>query len=101
MKLRLLLKSFSNYHINMVIAKILNRAQRMQLPIRGPIFLPKKTTLLNILRSPHINKDARDQIAIEKYKTILLITRINKTQLTHLLRVNINPIVKILLQLVT
>ncbi|QSW37708.1 30S ribosomal protein S10 [Candidatus Vidania fulgoroideae] len=99
MQLKLTLKSFSSYHINMVTTKILEKAHRIYIKVKGPIFLPKKTSLTNILRSPHINKDARDQIAIESHKVVLLLTQINKNKLKKLLKININPIVKILLQL--
>ncbi|QSW37850.1 hypothetical protein JSR02_00060 [Candidatus Vidania fulgoroideae] len=101
MKLKLILKSFSSYHVNVVTTKILELTQQKQIKIQGPIFIPPRKILINILKSPHINKDARDQIGMEKHKILFLIKQIDKTQLKQLLKININPIVKVLLQLTT
>ena len=55
------------------INKIYNKEFKGILLIRGPIHLPKKETLYTILKSPHVNKKARDQFFKRTHTQIYII----------------------------
>ncbi|MGX7583025.1 30S ribosomal protein S10 [Candidatus Vidania fulgoroideorum] len=61
----------------------------------GPIFLPKKKKLINILKSPHIDKNSRDQIFVESYKTFIIIFKINKLILNIINLFNLPSIIRV------
>ncbi|MGX7589109.1 30S ribosomal protein S10 [Candidatus Vidania fulgoroideorum] len=45
---------------------------------KGPVNIPKKKTIFNILKSPHKDKDSRDQFGYCIYKKIFIIKKIYK-----------------------
>jgi|TARA_B110000879_G_scaffold107255_1_gene144124 small subunit ribosomal protein S10 len=50
--------------------------------------LPTKQKLITLLKSPHVNKTAREQFKIRTYKTIVKISNFNKFKILKLLSLN-------------
>jgi len=53
--------------------KILKKAKIMDILIKGPIYLPTKTSRFTVLRSPHVNKTAREQFELVVHKRLFVI----------------------------
>ncbi|MBX2867679.1 MAG: 30S ribosomal protein S10 [Acidiferrobacterales bacterium] len=51
--------------------EIVDTARRTGAMVMGPIPLPTKIERYTLLRSPHVNKKARDQFEIRTHKRIL------------------------------
>jgi len=51
--------------------EIVDTAKRTGALVRGPIPLPTKIERYTLLRSPHVNKKARDQYEIRTHKRIM------------------------------
>ncbi len=70
-KIRISLKAFDHKTIDRSTQDIFDTAQRTGAVVRGPIPLPTKIEKYTLLRSPHVNKKARDQFEIRTHKRIL------------------------------
>ncbi|MGX7577113.1 30S ribosomal protein S10 [Candidatus Vidania fulgoroideorum] len=57
--------------------------------------LPKKIIKINLLRSPHIDKDSRDQVEYRIYSKLLYLNKINKYLFLKFLKINLPSIIKI------
>uniref|UniRef100_A0A0N4ZTW1 Ribosomal_S10 domain-containing protein n=1 Tax=Parastrongyloides trichosuri TaxID=131310 RepID=A0A0N4ZTW1_PARTI len=51
--------------------EIVETAKRTGAVVRGPVPLPTRIRRYDVLRSPHVNKDARDQFEIRTHKRVL------------------------------
>lgn len=70
-KIRIRLKAFDHRLIDSSTQEIVETAKRTGAQVRGPIPLPTRKERFNILVSPHVNKDARDQYEIRTHKRML------------------------------
>ena len=70
-KIRIRLKAFDHRLIDRSAAEIVETAKRTGAMVHGPIPLPTKIERYTLLRSPHVNKKARDQFEIRTHKRIM------------------------------
>jgi len=70
-KIRIRLKAFDHRMIDRSAQEIVDTAKRTGALVRGPIPLPTKIERYTLLRSPHVNKKARDQYEIRTHKRIM------------------------------
>lgn len=70
-KIRISLKAFDHKMIDRSAREIVDTARRTGALVRGPIPLPTRIERFTLLRSPHVNKKARDQFEIRTHKRIL------------------------------
>ncbi len=70
-KIRIRLKSFSHRLIDQSAREIADTAKRTGSRVHGPIPLPTRTERLTVLRSPHKDKDSRDQFEIRTHKRLM------------------------------
>ncbi|NKB61178.1 MAG: 30S ribosomal protein S10 [Gammaproteobacteria bacterium] len=70
-KIRISLKAFDHKMIDRSALEIVETARRTGALVMGPIPLPTKIEKYTLLRSPHVNKKARDQFEIRTHKRIL------------------------------
>ena len=70
-KIRIKLESFDHKNLNISCQKIVEKIKSTESKIIGPIPLPIKKRIYCVLRSPHINKDAREHFEIRIYSRIL------------------------------
>jgi small subunit ribosomal protein S10 len=70
-KIRIKLKAFDHRMIDRSAMEIVETAKRTGALVKGPIPLPTKIERYTLLRSPHVNKKARDQYEIRTHKRIM------------------------------
>jgi len=78
--IRIRLKAFDHRLIDLSTKEIIETAKRTGAMVKGPIPLPTRKERFDILKSPHVNKDARDQYELRTYKRLMDIVKpTNKT----------------------
>ena len=70
-KIRIRLKAYDHRLVDRSAVEIVDTAKRTGALVRGPIPLPTKIERFTLLRSPHVNKKARDQFEIRTHKRIM------------------------------
>lgn len=70
-RIRIRLKSFDHRLIDQSSQEIVETAKRTGAQVCGPIPMPTRIERFNVLTSPHVNKDARDQYEIRTYKRLI------------------------------
>ncbi|MGI9318698.1 MAG: 30S ribosomal protein S10 [bacterium] len=70
-KIRISLKAFDHKMIDRSALEIVDTARRTGAMVMGPIPLPTKIEQYTLMRSPPVNKKARDQFEIRNHKRIL------------------------------
>ncbi|KAK0352930.1 hypothetical protein LTR94_018855 [Friedmanniomyces endolithicus] len=70
-RIRIRLKSFDHRLIDQSAQEIVETAKRTGAQVCGPIPMPTRIERFNVLTSPHVNKDARDQYEIRTYKRLI------------------------------
>ena len=60
-RIRIRLKAFDHQLIDQTAERIVETAKRTGAKVSGPIPLPTEKEIITILRSPHVNKDSREQ----------------------------------------
>ena len=75
-KIRIRLKSYDHKALDQSAAKIVDTAKRNGALVSGPIPLPTEK-YFTILRSPHVNKDSREQFEMRTHKRLIDILESN------------------------
>ncbi len=70
-KIRIKLKSFDHRLIDEAAARIVDAATKSGCKVSGPIPLPTDKEIITILRSPHVNKDSREQFELRTHKRLI------------------------------
>ena len=79
-KVRIRLKAYDHRLLDASAARIVETAKRTGAQISGPVPLPTEKNIYTILRSPHVNKDSREQFEMRTHKRLIDILRpSNKT----------------------
>ena len=70
-RIRIRLKSFDHRLIDQSAQDIVDTAKRTGAQVCGPVPLPTRIERFDVLTSPHVNKDARDQYEIRTHKRMV------------------------------
>ena len=70
-RIRIRLKSFDHRLIDQSAHETVDTAKRTGAQVCGPVPLPTRIERFNVLTSPHVNKDARDQYEIRTHKRMV------------------------------
>ena len=70
-KIRIRLKAYDHKALDQSAAKIVETAKRTGAQVSGPIPLPTEKNIYTILRSPHVNKDSREQFEMRTHKRLV------------------------------
>ena len=70
-KIRIRLKGYDHKAVDQSAAKIVETAKRTGSRVSGPIPLPTERNVYTILRSPHVNKDSREQFEMRIHKRLM------------------------------
>ncbi len=70
-KIRIRLKAYDHKLLDVSAAQIVDTAKRTGASISGPIPLPTEKNVYTILRSPHVNKDSREQFKMRTHKRLI------------------------------
>ena len=69
--IRIRLKAFDHRVLDQSTLEIVNTAKRTGAQVRGPIPLPTNIEKYTVLRSPHVDKNSREQFEIRTHKRVL------------------------------
>lgn len=69
--IRIRLKAYDHQVIDQSAEKIVETARRTGARVSGPIPLPTEKEIITILRSPHVNKDSREQFEMRTHKRLI------------------------------
>ena len=79
-KIRIRLKAYDHKALDQSAVKIVDTAKRTGARVSGPIPLPTEKNIYTILRSPHVNKDSREQFEMRTHKRLIdILDPSNKT----------------------
>ncbi len=70
-KIRIRLKAFDYRLIDQSAQEIVDTAKRTGAEVRGPVPLPTRIERFDVLKSPHVNKSARDQFEIRTHQRLM------------------------------
>ena len=70
-KIRIRLKAYDHLILEQSAEKIVETAKRTGAKVSGPIPLPTKKEIVTILRSPHKDKDSREQFEMRTHKRVI------------------------------
>ena len=70
-RIRIKLESFDHKLLNESCDQILEKVNQTDSKVVGPIPLPTQKRIYCILRSPHVNKDAREHFEIRVHKRMI------------------------------
>jgi small subunit ribosomal protein S10 len=89
-KIRLILKSYDHQLLDTAIKKIVLTVKRTGSLIMGPVPLPTKERRFTVLKSPHVDKESREQFEIKTHKRILDIYAPSEQTMSELGKLNIS-----------
>ncbi len=69
--IRIRLKAYDHQLIDQTAERIVETAKRTEAKVSGPVPLPTKKEVVTILRSPHVNKDSREQFERRTHKRLI------------------------------
>ena len=70
-KIRIKLRAYDHALVDQSASKIVDTAKKTGSKVVGPVPLPTKTEIFTILRSPHVNKDSREQFERRTHKRMI------------------------------
>ena len=88
-KIRIKLKSYDHNLIDKSSEKIVKTVKSTGAVVNGPIPLPTNKRIYTVLRSPHVNKKAREQFELSSYKRLLDIYNSSSKTVDTLMRLEL------------
>lgn len=88
-KIRIRLKSFDHKILDTSAAKIVETAKATGAEVAGPIPLPTRKEIFTVIRSPHVNKDSREQFELRTHKRLIDIASPTKKTVDALTRLDL------------
>jgi small subunit ribosomal protein S10 len=70
-KIRIKLKSYDHNLVDKSAEKIVKTVKPTGAVVSGPIPLPTERKVYTVLKSPHVNKKAREQFQLSSYKRLM------------------------------
>ena len=88
-KIRIRLKGFDHEIVDQSSKLIVDTALQTGAKVSGPIPLPTERNLYTVIRSPHVNKDSREQFEMRTHKRIIDIVEPTPSTVDSLMRLNL------------
>ena len=88
-KLRIRLLSYDHRLLDESAKKIVEACNRTGAKVSGPIPLPTEKEVFTIIRSPHKDKDSREQFEMRTHKRLIDIKNPNKDAIEALKRLDL------------
>ncbi|NLC76755.1 MAG: 30S ribosomal protein S10 [Clostridia bacterium] len=88
-KIRIRLKAFDHRVLDQSTQRIVETAKRTGADVSGPIPLPTEKNIFTILRSPHVNKDSREQFEMRTHKRLIDILEPTSKTVDALMRLDL------------
>ena len=70
-KIRIRVKAYESGILDQSAAKIVDTAKKTGAKVSGPIPLPTKKEVVTVIRSPHKDKDSREQFEMRTHKRVI------------------------------
>nr|YP_009244395.1 ribosomal protein S10 [Gelidium vagum]AMK96637.1 ribosomal protein S10 [Gelidium vagum] len=94
-KIRIKLRAYNYNILNQSCQEIIQTANRTLAKAIGPIPMPTKRRIYCVLRSPHVDKDAREHFEIRTHIKIIEIHEPSSQTIDSLMKLNIHSSVDI------
>ena len=88
-KIRIRLRGYDHELVDKSTQKIVDTALRNDARVAGPIPLPTERALYTVIRSPHVNKDSREQFEMKTHKRLIDILDPNPKVVENLMRLDL------------
>lgn len=88
-KIRIRLKAYDHKLLDQSATQIVDTAKRTGANVSGPIPLPTEKSIYTILRSPHVNKDSREQFEMRTHKRLIDILEPTPKTVDSLMRLDL------------
>lgn len=88
-KMRIKLRAFDHKLLDQSAERIVDTAKKTGATISGPIPLPTEKSIYTILRSPHVNKDSREQFEMRTHKRLIDIMNASPKTVDSLMRLDL------------
>ena len=88
-KIRIRLKAYEHRILDQSADKIVETAKRTGAQISGPIPLPTEKEIITILRSPHKDKDSREQFEMRTHKRVIDILYPTQKTVDNLMKIDL------------
>ena len=96
--IKISLKAYDHRLIDQAAKKIVESVEKTGATVQGPIPLPTKKEIFTILRSPHVNKDSREQFERRTHKRLIQILEPNSKTIDALMRIDLPSGIDIVLK---
>jgi small subunit ribosomal protein S10 len=90
-KIRIKLKAYDHRVLDRSVASIVEAVKRTGAQIRGPIPIPTKIRKYTVLKSPHVNKDSREQFEIRIHSRLIDIVSATPDTMDSLMKLDLAP----------
>ncbi|MBI4307764.1 MAG: 30S ribosomal protein S10 [Chloroflexi bacterium] len=88
-KIRIRLKAFDHRILDQSAAQIVETAERTGANVVGPLPLPTRIKRWTVIRSPHVDKDSREQFEMRVHKRLIDILEPTSKTVDALTRLNL------------
>ena len=88
-KIRIRLKGFDHEIVDQSSKLIVDTALQTGAKVSGHIPLPTERNLYTVIRSPHVNKDSREQFEMRTHKRLIDIVEPTPSTVDSLMRLNL------------
>jgi len=88
-KIRIRLKAFDHRILDQSAAQIVETAERTGANVVGPLPLPTRIKRWTVIRSPHVDKDSREQFEMRVHKRLIDILDPTSKTVDALTRLNL------------
>lgn len=89
-KIRIKLKAFEHRILDKAVKDIVNTAKRTGARVVGPIPLPTRIEKFCVTRSPHVDKNSREQFEIRTHKRLVDIFEHNPRTIDALMKLELS-----------
>ena len=87
-KIRIRLKAYDHVILDQSAEKIVDTAKKTGAKVSGPIPLPTQKEVVTILRSPHKDKDSREQFEMRTHKRVIDVLAPNQATVDALMSID-------------
>ena len=88
-KIRIRLKAYDHVVLEQSAEKIVDTAKKTGAKVSGPIPLPTEKEVITILRSPHKDKDSREQFEMRTHKRVIDILYPTQKTVDNLMKIDL------------
>jgi len=90
-KIRIKLQAYDHRVLDKAVNIITEAIKRTGAEVKGPIPLPTKIRRYTVLRSPHINKDSREQFEIRIHRRLIDVVNALPETVDQLMKLELAP----------